>query len=63
MVKEDNYKISDFSNIGGNSNTKTEVFTNIKDKKRIFNLENKVDALLNDCEGELIRVKEILIKR
>lgn len=63
IVQEDNYKITDFSGIGGNSNTKTEVITNITDKKRLFNLENKVDNLLNDCEGELIRVKEVLIKR
>lgn len=62
-VAENNYSITDFSGIGGNSNTKTEVFTNITDKKRLFNLENKVDTLLNDCEGELIRVKEVFIKR
>ena len=29
----------------------------------MFNLENNVDELLNDCEGEKIRVKEVLIKR
>lgn len=45
------------------TNTKAEVFTNITDNKKIFNLETKVDNLLNDCEGELIRVKEVLIKK
>ena len=32
-------------------------------QKKIFNLDSHVDNLLNDCEGELIRVKEVLIKR
>lgn len=64
MVSENsNYMISDFGGLLRNSNTKTEVFTNIKDSKKIFNLENNVDALLNDCIGETIRVKEVLIKR
>lgn len=45
------------------SNTQTNVITNIMDMKKIFNLENKVDSLLNDCENEIIRVKEIMIKR
>ena len=63
VVKESNYSLSDFSNLGGNSNTKTQVFTNIKDEKRLFNVQNNVDYLLNDCEGKTIRVKEILIKR
>ena len=64
MVSENsNYMISDFGGLSRNSNTKTEVFTNIKDSKKIFNLENNVDTLLNDCIGETIRVKEVLIKR
>ena len=63
MTVQENYSISDFGGIGRNTNTKTEVFTNIKDSKKIFNLENKVDELLNDCVDELIRVKEVLIKR
>ena len=62
MTVQENYSISDFGGIGRNTNTKTEVFTNIKDSKKIFNLENKVDELLNDCVDELIRVKEVLIK-
>lgn len=63
MTVQENYSISDFGGIGRNTHTKTEVFTNIKDSKKIFNLENKVDELLNDCVDELIRVKEVLIKR
>lgn len=63
LVVNDNYQIMDFGGLGRNTNTKTEVFTNITDNKKIFNLENKVDALLNDCENEVIRVKDVLIKR
>lgn len=63
VSENNNYVISDFGGLGQNTNTKTEVFTNITDSKKLFNLENKVDNLLNDCEGKSIRVKEILIKR
>ena len=63
VTTNENYQIIGFDGLGGNTNTKTEVITNITDEKKMFNLENKVDELLNDCEGELIRVKEVLIKR
>ena len=55
--------IQDFTGLNKTSNTKANIFTNITDKKKIFNLESKVDNLINDCEGELIRVKEVLIKK
>ena len=58
-----NYEMLDFSQLGANTNTRTQIFTNITDEKKLFNLENKVDYLLNDCEGETIRVKQVLIKR
>lgn len=61
--EENNYQVMGFDELGRNTNTKTEVITNIKDSKKLFNLENNVDTLLNDCEGETIRVKEVLIKR
>ena len=63
IVEQNNYQIMDFGGLSKNSNTKTEVFTNITDSKKVFNLENNVDVLLNDCEGEVIRVKDVLIKR
>lgn len=63
QTKEENYNIMGFNDLGKGTTTKTDVFTNITDSKKIFNLENKVDYLLNDCENELIRVKDILIKR
>lgn len=63
VKEENNYQLSDFSGLGRETNTNTHVFTNITDEKKLFNLENNVDYLLNDCEGETIRVKEVLIKR
>ena len=55
--------IQDFNSLGRRSEIKANIFTNITDQKKIFNLDSNVDNLLNDCEGELIRVKEVLIKR
>lgn len=55
--------VQGFEGLSKRTGTKSQIFTNITDKKKIFNLDNKVDFLLNDCEGELIRVKEVLVKR
>lgn len=55
--------IQDFGALNKSTSTETEIFTNITDPKKIFNLNSHVDSLLNDCEGESIRVKEVLIKR
>lgn len=63
VANDNNYSISDFGGLSKNTDTKTQVFTNIQDTKKLFNLENNVDTLLNDCEGETIRVKQVLIKR
>ena len=62
-VKETGLMIKNFNEMeaaGGRS--KTNVFTTITDNKVIFNLENKTDFKLNECKGELIRVKDVLIK-
>lgn len=55
--------VQDFSALNRSTKTQAKIFTNITDEKKIFNLDSHVDNLLNDCEGELIRVKEVLIKR
>ena len=34
-VENENYSIMDFGDIGANTNTKTQVITNIKDEKKI----------------------------
>lgn len=56
--------VKDFSEYGVNRVGKStqQVFTSIKDAKKIFNLENACDFKLNDCKGELIRVKDVLVK-
>lgn len=61
--EEKGMTIQGFGDLQNASKTKAKIFTNITDEKKIFNLESHVDCLLNDCEGELIRVKEVLIKR
>ncbi len=48
---------------GMKSNKEKTLITNIMDYKKIFNLETSIDNLLNDCENEIIEVKEILIKK
>lgn len=55
--------IEGFNALSKQTETKTNIYTNITDNKKIFNLENHVDYILNDCENEVIRVKEVLIKR
>lgn len=55
--------VHDFSELNKSTNTEAKIFTNITEQKKIFNLDSHVDALLNDCENEKIRVKEVLIKR
>lgn len=55
--------VQDFGSLQMSTDTQADIFTNIKDKKQIFNLNSNVDFLLNDCVGEKIRVKDVLIKR
>lgn len=55
-------EIKSFSSIGNNSNTICETHSNIDDPKLLFNLETHVDCKLNDCVGESIKVKKVLIK-
>lgn len=62
-VKETGLMIKDFNEMEGvASRSKTNVFTTITDSKTIFNLENTCDYKVNDCKGEVIRVKDVLIK-
>lgn len=55
--------VQDFGSLQTQTDTTADIFTNIKDKKQVFNLNSNVDFLLNDCVGEKIRVKDVLIKR
>lgn len=60
VVGESN--ILSFADLKEKSDTKMTMVTTITDKKKLFNLENAVDNLINDCVGEKIRVKDVIIK-
>ena len=60
--EENNGAIMSFADMQKRTNTQVQIYTNIEDRKKLFNLESKVDCLLNDCENECIRVKGVLIK-
>ena len=55
-------QVMSFEDLRNNSTTHCQIYTNIEDRKKLFNLESKVDNLLNDCENEMIRVKGVLLK-
>ena len=61
--EKEKYVVMGFDGLGNNSNTITNVITNIEDEKMLYNLGNKVDTMINDCEGKKIRVDKVLIKR
>lgn len=63
IKEETGLVIQGFGNMARKSPTKADIFTNITDPKKIFNLDSKVDNLLNDYEGSIIEVKEVLVKR
>lgn len=63
VKEETGLVIQGFGNMARKSATKADIFTNITDQKKIFNLDSKVDNLLNDYEGSIIEVKEVLVKR
>lgn len=54
--------VSGFNQMTPNSKTKCNIQTNITDEKKVFNLESSVDYKLNECVGETLRVKQVLIK-
>lgn len=62
-VLEKESRILGFNEVHRNSNAEVQTFSNIKDKKKLFNLESHVDQMLNDCVGESIRIKEVLIRK
>lgn len=44
------------------SGAKQNIFTTLKSNKEIFNLEGECDYKLNDCEGQVIQIKDVLCK-
>lgn len=63
VKEETGLVIQGFGSMSKRTTTKADIFTNITDQKKIFNLDSKVDNLLNDYENSIIEVKEVLIKR
>lgn len=61
-MEEKGLILNDMEEILTNSGSNQKVFTTITDKKTLFNLESSVDYKINDCIGEKIRVKNILMK-
>jgi len=62
MVSDaDNGAIMGFDELRNTSETKVKTYTNIENRKLLFNLETKVDKLLNDCENQIIKVKGVVI--
>ena len=61
-VKETGLMIKDFGELENSRKSESKVYTTITDGKVLFNLDNHCDYKLNDCKGEVIRVKDILIK-
>lgn len=55
LVVNNNYEIQ-------SERSTQKLYTSIKDPKVIFNLDNSCDYKINDCKGEMIRVKDFLIK-
>lgn len=62
ITNEEQVNVLDFSNSRRNSNTEVTTLSNIKDRKVLFNLQSHVDYKLNDCVGDSIRVKGVLIR-
>ena len=61
-VQEQGMIINDFNKLVNSGKSNQEIYTTIEDDKIIFNLENSCDKKLNDCKGESMRIKDILIK-
>ena len=65
QVEKQEMVVSDFKGLQTASKTQKRYFTTIDldDYKTLYNLDNgEMNHLLNDCEGQAIRVKDVLIK-
>lgn len=54
------FELSDYLE---NDSSTIGTFTNVKSAKEIYNLTHNSATLLNDCVGEKLRVKKVLIRR
>ena len=62
VCESQNNEITSLSSLN-NMRNKPEQITNITDKKMLFNLGRKVDKMLNDCEGQIITIDKVLVKK
>ncbi len=62
VSESQNNEITSLSTLN-NMRNKPEQITNITDKKMLFNLGRKVDKMLNDCEGQVITIDKVLVKK
>lgn len=60
--EEMSLQVNNLNNVMNIGKSKVNCFTTLEDTKKIFNLENSCDYKINDCKGEMIRVKDVLIK-
>lgn len=60
--EEKNLQVRDLGELQNSNGVDKKIYTNITSEIKLFNLENSCDYKLNDCIGEKIRVKEVLIK-
>lgn len=62
VSESQNNQLASFNNLN-NMKNRPEMITNITDKKQLFNLGRKVDKMLNECEGQVITIDKVLIKK
>lgn len=61
-TSEKNYLVNDVSNLNTSHGTKKYMYTTIKDKKTIFNLDAEVDYKINDFVDKEITISDVLVK-
>lgn len=54
--------VSDFGEMIANKNSNRKIYTTLTDQKKLFNLETSCDCKINDCKGEKLRIKDVVIK-
>lgn len=60
IAVEENVK--DLSSFRKSGSVNVGTFTNVEDKKELFNLQSHVDFILNECVGEKLRIKKVLVR-
>ena len=61
-TSEKNYLVNDVANLNATHGSKKYMYTTIKDKKKIFNLDAEVDYKINDFVDKEITIQDVLVK-